>query len=93
MMCHQVAFSSRRLLHLLREFAPPNKASQRTTNSAAQLTWVAAWRHTGQLGRIRSALSLAAERRSVRQRTVRLSSEWVVRARLTFVERCCQKRR
>jgi hypothetical protein len=25
---------------------PPNKALQRTTNSSAQLTLVAAWRHT-----------------------------------------------
>jgi hypothetical protein len=38
------------LLHLLYEFAPANKALQRTRNTSAQLTHRAVWRHTVSAG-------------------------------------------
>jgi hypothetical protein len=47
----------------------PNKVLRRTVNSPVQLTLVAAWRHVWAAGRARSALLLAAERRSVIRRT------------------------
>ena len=46
---------------------PSNKPLQRTRNSPFQLTRCAVWRHTARQGRPRSALFLAAERRSVSQ--------------------------
>ena len=44
---------------------PFSQPLQRTTNTSFQLALVAAWRHTQSQDRVRSALLLAAERRSV----------------------------
>ena len=46
--------------------APSNQPLQRTTKSSFQLALVATWRHTQSQDRARSALSLAAERRSAK---------------------------